>query len=138
MSIRAAVIASFTVAGLLACEEATTPTDPLWGKQACASCTMLVSDRRFASQIATREGARVYFDDPGCMASWIKEHPAQARYEWVRSAAGTWIDARSARYSRGERSPMGYGFAPAEAADATWSDVEEEARLRAAAEGAQL
>jgi hypothetical protein len=119
---------------LWACEEASTPVDPVWGKQACASCTMLLSDPRFASQLATREGARVYFDDPGCMASWMREHPGLAQRAWVRSRSGTWIDATSARFVRGQRSPMAYGFAPADYGDVRWSDVEAEARRRADSE----
>ena len=120
---------------VVSCEDATTPVDPVWGKQACASCTMLVSDPRFAAEVATRDGARVFFDDPGCMASWLLEHPGQGRYEWVRTAAASWIDARSARFARGQTSPMNYGFAPAESGDAAWSDVEAEASRRAASEG---
>ena len=113
-----------------ACEDGSTPVEPVWGKQACASCTMLVSDPRFAAQAATLDGTRVHFDDPGCLAAWLREHPGGAQHAWVRSAAATWIDARSARYTAGQRSPMGYGFAPAEAGEATWSDVEAEAARR--------
>jgi len=132
MRMRAVVLAAALV---VACEDASTPVDPVWGKQACASCTMLVSDPRFAAEVATRDGGRVFFDDPGCMASWLLEHPGQARGEWVRSAAATWIDARAARYVVGQKSPMGYGFAPAESGGAAWSDVEAEAGRRTAAEG---
>jgi len=133
MSTRALAFA--TALFVLACEDDSKPVDPVWGKQACASCTMLVSDPRFAAQLATRDGARVYFDDPGCMAAWMREHPRLAQHAWVRSPAATWIDARTARFVRGQRSPMGYGFAPVDQGDAAWSDVAAEADLRAAAEG---
>jgi len=129
MSQRATAIAA--AFAIFACENASAPVDPVWGKQACASCTMLVSDPRFAAELSTRDGARVFFDDPGCMASWLLDHSGQARREWVRSAAATWIDAPSARYARGQSSPMSYGFAPAESGDAVWSDIEAEARRRA-------
>jgi hypothetical protein len=113
-----------------ACEDGSTPVEPVWGKQACASCTMLVSDPRFAAQASTHEGARVHFDDPGCLAAWLHDHADTAQHAWVRGAAGTWIDARTARYTAGQRSPMGYGFAVAEAGEAAWSDVEAEAARR--------
>jgi hypothetical protein len=124
---------------VVACEDASTPVDPVWGKQACASCAMVVSDPRFASEVGTREGARLFFDDPGCMASWVRMHGGEAEHAWVRSAAGpsggsTWIDAHGARFVRGQQTPMGYGFAPAESGDAAWSDVEAEAARRAAPE----
>ena len=130
------VLTSALVAAIavVACEDASTPVDPVWGKQACASCTMVVSDPRFASEVGTREGARLFFDDPGCMAAWLRQHGGDAEHAWVRSAAGTWIDAHAARFVRGQLSPMGYGFAPAESGDAIWSDVESEAARRAAPE----
>lgn len=130
------VLTSALVAAIavVACEDASTPVDPVWGKQACTSCAMVVSDPRFASEIGTREGARLFFDDPGCMAAWLRQHGGQPEHAWVRSAAGTWIDAHAARFVRGQQSPMGYGFAPAESGDAAWSDVEAEAARRAAPE----
>jgi hypothetical protein len=129
-----ALVATIAV---VACEDASTPVDPVWGKQACTSCAMVVSDPRFASEVGTHDGARLFFDDPGCMAAWLRQHGGQAERAWVRSAAGTWIDAHGARFARGEQSPMGYGFAPAEAGDAAWSDVEAEAARRDAPERRQ-
>jgi copper chaperone NosL len=114
----------------LACEDANAPVDPVWGKQACASCAMLVSDPRFAAQLATEDGSRVFFDDAGCMATWLREHGGRARRLWVRNGAATWVDARTARFASGEKSPMNYGFAPAEGGDQQWADVEAAARAR--------
>ncbi len=127
---RSAAVSLVLLAGF-ACQDASSPVDPVWGKQACASCSMLVSDRRFAAELVTGDGARVFFDDPGCMATWLSEGHGSPRHAWVHSAADTWIDARTARYARRQASPMGFDFAPSAAGDAAWADVEASARARA-------
>ncbi len=128
MSVRA--VALFALAASLACEDASTPVDPVWGKVACANCAMLVSDPRYASELATDDGARVFFDDPGCMAAWLQEHGGRAHRLWVRTPAGTWVDARSARFSEGHPTPMNFGFAVAEGAAKEWADVQVAAAAR--------
>jgi hypothetical protein len=127
---RLAALSLVLLAGL-ACQDASSPVDPVWGKQACASCSMLVSDRRFAAELVAGDGTRVFFDDPGCMATWLSEGHGPPRHAWVHSAADTWIDARTARYARRQSSPMGFDFAPSESGDAEWADVEASARARA-------
>jgi copper chaperone NosL len=127
---KAAVFALVALASL-ACQDASSPVDPVWGKQACSSCSMLVSDRRYAAQLVTDEGTRFFFDDPGCMATWLAEGRGRARRMWVYSAAGTWIDARTARFVRDQPSPMGFGFAPADTGGAEWADVEADVTRRA-------
>ena len=123
-------VLALSALGVLACEDTSSPVDPVWGKQACASCTMIVSEPRFAAQLATEEGTRLFFDDPGCMAAWVREHGGKARRMWVRTGAGTWVDARTARFARGQRSPMNFGFAALEGGDQEWADVEAVARAR--------
>jgi copper chaperone NosL len=124
------LVLSLLALAALACQDASSPVDPVWGKQACASCSMLVSDRRYAAQLVTDDGTRVFFDDPGCMATWIAEGRAHAQRMWVYGAAGTWIDARAARFVRDQPSPMGFGFAPDAAGSAEWADVESSVALR--------
>jgi copper chaperone NosL len=125
------LLASLGLALALACcDDASAPVDAAWGKQACASCAMLVSDRRYAAEVVTPEGTRVFFDDPGCMATWLAEGRGTARHAWVHTGAGTWIDARSARYVRGQSTPMGFGFAPDDHGAAEWADVDAAARER--------
>ncbi len=116
------------VLATVACQDAGAAVDPVWGKQACANCSMIVSDRRFAAQLTTDDGTRVFFDDPGCMATWLAEGRGHARRLWVHTAAGTWIDARTARYARNQSSPMGFDFAPDERGDAEWADIETDVR----------
>lgn len=96
--------------GLAACERLDAATDPVWGKEPCAHCAMLVGDRRHAAQIVT-ESQRRYFDDIGCYVLWAEERPGAARRAWVRDASGAqWIDAKSATYVHGARTPMDFGF----------------------------
>jgi hypothetical protein len=91
---------------------------------------MLVSDPRYAAELTTSDGARVFFDDPGCMAAYIDERHVQPAHAWVRGRAGTWLNARDARYARGAHTPMDYGFEVDDTGDATWSDVESAAAAR--------
>lgn len=109
---------------LVSCAKTDQPVDPVWGKQPCAHCSMLVSDKRFAAQLVTTGGDRHYFDDIGCMVLWAHEHAGAPKLEWVRDAQGRWIDAKAARYAKGARTPMDYGFEPSDGGEASWSDVE--------------
>ncbi len=124
-------LASMLALALWACEDGSKPVDPVWGKQACGDCGMVVSDPRFASELTTPDGARVFFDDPGCMASYVRARHLEPSHMWVRSPAETWIDARAARFARGAASPMDYCLVPNDNGDASWSDVEAAAISRA-------
>jgi copper chaperone NosL len=99
---------------LLACTPAPEqPVDPVWGKQACEHCMMLVSDPRPAAQIVLVGGARKFFDDVGCMVEWLERSGQVPMHMWVRAYDGKgWADARTAHYSDGHRTPMDYGFLP--------------------------
>ncbi|MFZ5896941.1 MAG: hypothetical protein ACOY0T_38140 [Myxococcota bacterium] len=94
---------------LCACRGSANPTDPPWGKQACANCRMLVSDPRFAAQALSPVGERVYFDDIGCLVSYLADKPG-VKKSWVRDANGTWLEAASARYRGGATTPMDFGI----------------------------
>ena len=91
-----------------ACEKTDVPTDPVWGKEACAHCSMLVGDRRYAAQ-AVAGGERRYFDDIGCMVLWMEDRRSRPDHVWVRSR-DRWVDAESARYARGAKTPMDFGL----------------------------
>ena len=95
---------------LVACSKGTEPLDPIWGKQACGSCRMLVSDPKYAAELVDQRGERHFFDDIGCLDAYLAEHAeSPPRAMWVRSGA-RWVEAESARYASGEASPMDYGF----------------------------
>lgn len=124
--LRAAAIAL----ALVSCEDGSTPKDPVWGKQACASCAMLVSDPKYAAQLTTEDGARQYFDDPGCMAAYVEERHPSVRGMWVKDDVGHWVDAKTARFAPGARSPMDYGFAAQGSGSGAWADVVAAAKKR--------
>ncbi|MBI2751477.1 MAG: hypothetical protein HYX43_19640 [Burkholderiales bacterium] len=93
-----------------------------WDRDVCTRCKMVISDRRFASQIRGGPNNTAYkFDDIGCAATWIseklKEHPwltDPATHIWVADFANPekiWLHAASAHYVSGKASPMGYNYA---------------------------
>ena len=94
-----------------ACEDFSRPAEPVWDKQPCAHCRMLVSDPRYAGQLVNRNHERLYFDDPGCLAAYVHSHAAELERAWVHSVSG-WVPAERARFSAGQPSPMGYDFLP--------------------------
>ena len=101
------------VALLSACEDPSTPVEPVWNKQPCAHCAMVLSEPEHAAQLATKGGPRLFFDDVGCLVAHL-EQDAAARTgarAWVRRGQG-WQDAFAARYQDGARTPMDFGFAP--------------------------
>ena len=125
------LVASALFAFGMACQStADVPTDPVWGKHACSSCAMLISSPRFAAQVLTAQGDHLYFDDVGCMATFLarrKDTPSRA---WVRDAKGNWIPTDHAHFSKGARTPMDYGFEFTETGPLSWPAVEEAVRER--------
>ncbi|MEO8796739.1 MAG: hypothetical protein ABI551_02545 [Polyangiaceae bacterium] len=106
-----------------ACEDDSRAVDPIWGKQACAHCAMLVSDPHFAAELTTTAGDRFFFDDPGCMAAYVHDRAPQVRKMWVRDQAGVWVDAANAHFEKGASSPMDYGFMTNAAGHEDWAAV---------------
>jgi hypothetical protein len=72
---------------------------------------MALSERRFAAQIVTPQGAR-YYDDLGCALiaqdkdPELKNHPLFV----VPDGKGAWQKADRLRYAKGMKTPMGYGY----------------------------
>ncbi|MFT3712046.1 MAG: hypothetical protein QM817_30760 [Archangium sp.] len=89
------------------------PQEPWWGKQACAHCSMLVSEKAPSAQLLLENGQRKFFDDVGCLISWEdREHP-QVVARWVRDPRGEgWVDPAQTRFAAG-KTPMDFGFLPA-------------------------
>jgi len=93
-----------------------------WDRDVCTRCKMVISDRRFASQIRGGPSNTAFkFDDIGCAATWIseklKEHTwltDPATRIWVADFANpekAWLQAATAHYVSGPSSPMGYNYA---------------------------
>lgn len=89
------------------------PEEPIWGKQQCSHCAMLVSEKAPAAQLLTAEGKRRFFDDLGCMVAFEeREHPKVAA-RWVRTPADDgWVDPATVKFSGGKVTPMDFGFLP--------------------------
>lgn len=103
-----ASVLAFSVC-LAACDDGSQPREPIWNKQACDHCHMLLSDQRYAAQLVTHTGERLYFDDIGCLAAFMQRSSERERAAWVRSGAA-WLPARTSHFSAGAETPMGYGF----------------------------
>jgi copper chaperone NosL len=127
------LVAAALVALGVACQSASDrPSDPVWGKQACASCAMLIGDPHFAAEWITPAGDHLYFDDVGCMASFLARRTVDAGQAWVRDASGGWQDARGSRFSRGAKTPMDYGFELSSTGALSWSELETAVQRRLA------
>ncbi len=130
----------FLVAALLAlaCREGPLePQEPVWGKQACAHCAMLVSRPESAAQYADSQGDVWFFDDLGCLVAWQAEHPAQpGAVAWARQGNG-WREVSAARYTSGQTTPMDFGFVADPAGSVAWPAVQVavQQRLKAPALG---
>jgi nitrous oxide reductase accessory protein NosL len=99
---------------LAGCTEASLkPEDPVWGKQQCAHCAMLVSEKPPAAQVVTSDGKRRFFDDVGCMVAWEDRESPKVSARWVRDPSGTgWVDPATTHFSAGHPTPMDFGFLP--------------------------
>ena len=82
-----------------------------WDREACAECHMHIGDPRFASQLQTREGDVLNFDDPGCLLRYESERrPAvHARFFHALSAE-RWLEASEVAFVRVAETPMGYNL----------------------------
>lgn len=87
------------------------PEEPIWGKQPCGHCAMLLTELAHGAQLVTQAGDRLFFDDLGCMAAWENEHTGQTQHHWVRrNDAPGWLVADTATYQRAPHTPMDFGF----------------------------
>jgi hypothetical protein len=79
---------------------------------------MLLSDRSHAAQVrihsADGRSQVFFFDDLGCALVWLRDQPSRddpATELWVTDwRDGQWIDAHSASYVPGQKTPMEYGI----------------------------
>jgi nitrous oxide reductase accessory protein NosL len=102
------------------------PARIAFDRDACEHCGMVITDRRFAAQL--RIGRTPHrFDDVGCALDWLDERPepSEPTEFWVMDQeTREWIDARSASFRAGQRTPMGYGFGASAATHADRVDLE--------------
>jgi len=105
------------------------PEDIHWDRDVCELCKMFISDPRFAAEVRGGDKKKIYkFDDIGCAINWLNDqHWAgdETAEIWAAEATSTrdkmvWLNAREARYVKGELTPMNYGYsavAPSQAGE---------------------
>ena len=100
---------------LTACGGEPQPVPIVYDEDACSHCRMAVSQPAFAAELVTPGGQVELFDDLGCLAAWLREHPPPAGsglfvadYE-----SHDWFAAPDATYlvSPELPTPMGSGLA---------------------------
>ncbi len=90
------------------------PRPLAFNEEPCAHCHMTIADPRFGAELATRTGRVFAFDDVGCMAAWLREHPTEVAGAWVMNFVDhRWMAADSAMYLESDslRTPMASGLA---------------------------
>jgi copper chaperone NosL len=115
-------------AGLSACGRGTPAPAALdTGHDACGYCRMVVSDRRFASQIVAPLEEPKFFDDLGCLANFLRSGavlPHRAVVYVTDFSKLTWVRADQAVFTRveGVTAPMGSHVVAHESAAARAAD----------------
>ena len=89
-----------------------------WDRDVCTRCKMIISDRRFATEVCGGPDSVCHkFDDIGCAVTWLADQLWRdeattrifvADYE---HPATQWLDARTAQFLPERSSPMGYNYA---------------------------
>lgn len=99
---------------LLACTPSLDePANLAYDHAACDHCGMMISDPRFAAQLATDE-ERVAFDDPACAFRYIADHGPAVRHVWFQDAtseAPAWLDWHQVGFVKADGAPMDGGLA---------------------------
>lgn len=93
----------------------TSAVDPKWDRDVCEHCKMLVSDKHFTAQlINSATGKRYYFDDLGCLFSWLAQQKpdiaAKAVIYATDAKSGQWVDINKAVIAEPFVTPMSFGY----------------------------
>jgi copper chaperone NosL len=91
--------------------------------ESCGWCRMAVSDARFAAQLVSPSEEPRFFDDVGCLATFLKSGgaPVKGQIAYVADhRTKAWVRAAAAVYTkkRGLETPMGSGLVAHADADA--------------------
>ena len=118
------------------CSEQTTGKAPniRYGKDPCAECRMIISDKRFAAAFITTDGETIKFDDIGCLRVYERKHAVMPQQAWVHDCLSeAWIDQVKAVFVHSEDvvTPMGYGIA-------AFSDAQKARQFLAKHEGQKI
>jgi copper chaperone NosL len=106
-------LAAAALSGLAACGGALGPAPLDTAHDTCASCRMVVSDRRLAAQVVAPGEDPHFFDDLGCLREYLSTHrPSNAIVFVADHRTGDWTPASHAVFSRLPRpsTPMASGL----------------------------
>lgn len=102
---------AFVGMGLMACTEDPKPQPILYGKDSCAHCHMVISDKRFGGQIVTAKGKVFSFDSINCLHDYNQSHPQKDQQIYAVDSlnSGDLIPVSEAQFLPAPplRSPMG-------------------------------
>lgn len=91
------------------------PVPIVYDEDACSHCRMAISQPAFAAELVTPGGHVELFDDLGCLAAWLREHPPSAESGlFVADYEGhDWLAAQDAVYLQSPElpTPMSSGLA---------------------------
>ena len=76
-------------------------------------CGMEVENMAHSSEVILKDGRAFVFDDPGCMIKWLHKNKYDTKDVklWTYSDdTHRWIDAKKAKYTMTDSTPMHYGF----------------------------
>jgi len=104
-------LAAFPLAMTVACSSGPVqPAELDTRNEACASCRMAVSDARFAAQLVAPGELPRFFDDLGCLKTYLETHqaPSGATAFVADHRTKGWVRAERALYTRapGLTTPM--------------------------------
>jgi hypothetical protein len=72
---------------------------------------MQLQSKLHSAQAVLPDGKTYFFDDPGCLALWLKGKDYSKMKLWVYTDdTHRYIDAKKAWYKLGDKTPMNYGF----------------------------
>ena len=107
----ARVLACALPLAAVACAPGAPEPAPLGAQEGCAACRMAVSDPRLAAQIVAPGELPLFFDDLGCLGSFVKRGrvPAGAVVFVADHRTKAWVRAERAVFTRvpGLATPMG-------------------------------
>ncbi|MCM2348797.1 MAG: hypothetical protein NDI69_02170 [Bacteriovoracaceae bacterium] len=112
---------------LTSCQESgeLKPQEPLWGREGCARCRMVLSEKRYAVQRVLSNGEIHFYDDLNCALQHKHDEDKGTLYVHPHGK-DQWILAEQAKYQSGLRTPMNSGYgAVNEGGEITFSEVQE-------------
>ncbi len=112
---------------LTACQESgeLRPQEPLWGREGCARCRMVLSEKRYAVQRVLSNGDIHFYDDLNCALQHKHDEDKGTLYVHPHGDE-KWVLAEQVKYQSGLRTPMNSGYgAVTEGGEISFSEIQE-------------